>query len=124
MDTYHYYGSDWQLSSNNDLLKTYHPEEGSQRLIRRILTVPGQYVWHPDYGVGAGQYIGNGLSDRDLNRLKALIIAQIYQESFVGRTPPAEINLTRQDRGLLCVIKYYDIVIEDYQVVNFTIYSE
>jgi hypothetical protein len=124
MDTSQYFNSDWELDSRNDLLRAYQPTEGNQRIIRRLLTAPGQYVWHPTYGAGVGAFIGKGLSDKDANKLKATINAQIYQEPFVAQSPPAKITLQRSDNGLLCVIQYYNLVKEDYEVVNFTIQGD
>src|SRR5260370_37518584 len=32
--------------------------EGEQRVLRRLLTSPGSYIWHLEYGAGLPAYVG------------------------------------------------------------------
>jgi hypothetical protein len=67
---------------------------GQQRVLRRLLTNPGDYIWQPTYGAGLGALVGTAL---DVNAIQALIRSQIFQESCVARLPEPSIEVVSPD---------------------------
>ena len=121
MDSFQIFGEDLKFSENNDVLKVFHPEEGTQRLLRRLLTPKGSYIWHPDYGSGLPAYIGETITEELLEKLNADIKAQIFQESFVAKNPQPTINIEVFYDYIECMIKYFDTELEKYQQLSFTV---
>jgi phage baseplate assembly protein W len=99
----HYFGGDLQLSATGDLLAADGIEEGKQRILRRLLTNPGDYLWQPDYGAGLPSYIGRPL---DQAALSALIKSQMYAEGGVSHDPEPQITLQAIPNGISVQIAY------------------
>ncbi len=57
-DIYHYIGGDLSTSPTGDLRPVENTERGKQRVLRRLITNPGDYIYHPTYGAGLGQKVG------------------------------------------------------------------
>lgn len=90
-DLYHYWGDDLQVSPAGDLATVDGTTLGEQRVLRRLLTNPGDYVFHPDYGAGLPAKIG---TVQDTASLVALIRSQMFQEAVVAATPAPVISVT------------------------------
>jgi hypothetical protein len=103
-------GSDLFATNTGDLETVTGSEETTQRILRRLLTNPGTYYWHPDYGAGLPLYIGQPLSEALYKQVKTTITTQLYQESTVARNPPPDIELQPIENGLFCQITYTDAV--------------
>ena len=79
---------------------------GQQRVLRRLLTNPGDYIWQPDYGAGLGRYIGMPANAADI---AATIRSQIFMEASVARSPEPVIDVQSGDDGAVYVqIQYAD----------------
>lgn len=89
-DLYHYIGGDLSATASGDALPVDTTERGQQRILRRLLTNPGDYIFHPDYGAGLPQWIGR---NADLGELRALIRGQIMLEDAVAKTPEPTITV-------------------------------
>jgi phage baseplate assembly protein W len=88
------------LSFDNFTTKT------TQRLLRRLLTNPGEYIWQPGYGAGLGRFLGQPIN---VLALTAVVRSQIFLEAAVSQTPAPVITLTAQKDGtVLCHILYTD----------------
>jgi hypothetical protein len=75
-----------------------------QRLLRRLLTNPGDYVWNLDYGAGLGCFIGDPV---DMDRIQAVVRGQMLRESAVARQPEPEIDVMADLAGTVSVqIRY------------------
>ena len=61
-----------------------------QRILRRLLTNPGDYLWQPEYGAGLGQFIGEPC---DVQAVRAQIRSQIFLEAIVARVPEPVIDV-------------------------------
>ena len=99
----HYFGGDLALSATGDLLPADGIEESKQRILRRLLTNPGDYLWHPDYGAGLPSYIGRPL---DAAALSSLIKSQMYAEGGVSQDPEPLIALQPIPNGISVRIGY------------------
>ncbi|QBJ80505.1 phage tail protein [Aquitalea sp. USM4] len=104
-DLNHYVGDDLSLSPTGSLSTASGILRGKQRILRRLLTNPGEYIYHPDYGAGLGQYVGALMN---LAQIKALIVGQMALEECVSQSPKPTV-LVSADGGTLSVsISYTD----------------
>lgn len=120
-DIYHYFGNDIQASVNGDLLTVDGITKGQQRILRRLLTNPGDYIYHTDYGAGLPRYVGQALSTAKYQEIKGLITSQIFLESCVSKTPAPVITLNANQNTLFCEIQYTDAQTNLPQVLSFSV---
>ena len=104
-DVYHYWGRDLGVSAQGGLETSTKVVRSQQRVLRRLLTNPGQYVFHPEYGGGLGEWVG---SHAHIPTLKATIRQQIHMEKSVARTPAPIIEVTKNFRSLDVRITYVE----------------
>lgn len=58
------YGGDFSLTFSNDLALSQSGQGlVGERMFRVVNTAPGDYEYHPDYGIGAPDYVGNDVSE-------------------------------------------------------------
>ena len=103
MDIAHAYGADLQLSATGDLLAVDSVTRSNQRVLRRLLTNPGDYLWQPEYGAGLPARIGTLL---DAEEITGLIRAQIFEEASVSQEPEPEITVVPIANGVSVGIRY------------------
>ena len=93
--------------------------EGEQRVLRRLLTSPGSYIWHLEYGAGLPAYVGLPVQTRPLSagevperlpkEINALILSQILLEDSVARDPLPRVSTRAFANGSINVnISYAD----------------
>lgn len=122
-DIWHYFGNDVLTSVNGDLLVVDGIIKGQQRILRRLLTNPGDYIYHPSYGAGLPRYVGQALSTAKYQEIKGLITSQIYLEACVMRIPVPVITLTANQNTLFTKINYIDAETQLPQVLSFSVTS-
>ncbi|MBW4091065.1 MAG: hypothetical protein HIU82_08150 [Proteobacteria bacterium] len=121
-DLSHQWGADLAVGPTGDLAVTMGAALGQQRVLRRLLTNPGEYIWQPDYGAGLARFIG-----QPANRLQiqALIRSQIFKESAVARTPEPIIDVSISPGGaagtVYVYIRYQDAGSGQTQVLSFSV---
>lgn len=67
-----------------------------QRLVRRLLTNPGDYIWHTDYGAGLGGYVGQPYSP---GNIESAILNQLQLEPLVAATPTPTVQIGQSAAG-------------------------
>ena len=93
-------------SETGDLAAVGRPELGTERVLRRLLTNPGAYLWHPGYGAGLARYVGQPI---DPAGIEALIRSQMMLELSVARDPEPLITVRPDVGGSLFVqVRYAD----------------
>lgn len=118
-DIAHLWGEDVQTSATGDLLAVNGTDLGTQRVLRRLLTNPGDYIWQPDYGAGLRRFIGQ---TTNVDAIRAAIRSQIFKESVVARTPEPSIDVSTYPGGAVFVsIQYADATSGATQVVQFAV---
>lgn len=117
-DLSHYYGSDIAVSPTGDLAPIDGTVRGQQRILRRLLTNPGDYLWHPTYGAGLPQYIGQPL---DAPKLQALIVGQMRMEDCVAQSPEPVITIGQIPAGIAVDIQYRDASSNTTQLLSFSV---
>jgi len=118
-DAWHQWGSDLVVGPTGDLAVVSGIVLGQQRVLRRLLTNPGDYIWQLDYGAGLPGFVGqpaNGL------QIRAVVRSQIFRESAVARTPEPVIDVAVQDDGTVYVdIRYADADTGQTQLLSFSV---
>lgn len=107
VDLNHYIGNDLAVGPTGDLaITTTSTILGQQRVIRRLITNPADYIWHLDYGGGIGRMIGRPA--RAL-AIKGIIRGQLSKEAAVSQTPSPVITVQSDALGVVTArIQYTD----------------
>ncbi len=122
-DLAHQWGSDLSLSSTGDLALSSDADLTRQRLLRRLLTNPGDYIWHLEYGAGLPSFVGQPGNPPGI---ASLVRGQIFQESGVATTPQPMINVapilgSGPTGGLSVSLRYADAMTESTQSLSFSV---
>lgn len=105
VDIAHYFSGDLGLGATGGLQAADGALMSRRRILRRLLTNPGDYIWEPDYGAGLPRHIGQKL---DLNAVTALIRSQMYLEGSVEQQPEPQIEVTPILNGVYVRIVYVE----------------
>lgn len=122
-DISHFFGGDLSPGITGDLAPASGTIRGQQRVLRRLLTNPGDYVFQPTYGAGLPQWIGRTL---DVGKVSALIRSHILLEDSVAASPPPVIAvapLPADPTGLAVRIAYSDAATNTPVVLSFNLSS-
>jgi hypothetical protein len=104
------WGGDLSAGPGGDLNVAPVQAELQQRIIRRLLTNAGDYIWHTNYGAGLGSFVGESYSP-DL--VHATILGQLQYETVVASSPSPIVNCDRSisdTTGSISVNIQYQIV--------------
>lgn len=104
VDLYLDAGGDLLLSPSGDIQTVADPLKTQQRIIRRLLTNLGGYIWNPLYGAGLPQFIGQPIA---VPTITAIVQAQIALESTVAQNPAPVVTVTSQPTGVVTVSIVY-----------------
>lgn len=105
-DIQHTYGADLTLSATGDIALSDGTQLGQERVLRRLLTNPGAYIWQLTYGAGLARFVGKVANGA---RIKAVAKSQMFREAAVSRTPGPSIDVAVQPSGVVTLdIKYQD----------------
>jgi hypothetical protein len=89
-DIDHVFGSDLAVTVSGDLAAVSGSTLGQQRVLRRLLTNAGDYIWKLTYGAGLPSVIGMPV---DAAAVTGLVRSQIFLESAVAQTPTPVIDV-------------------------------
>lgn len=118
-DIWHQFGADLAVGPTGDLASVDGTTLGQQRVLRRLLTNPGDYIWQPDYGAGLAQFVGQPAS---ATQIRAVIRSQIFREATVARMPEPVISVEVDPGGTVFVeIRYADAATGQTQSLAFSI---
>ena len=105
-DCSHQFGGDLSVSAAGDLLLASGDTYTRQRILRRLLTNPGDYIWHPTYGAGLRQLVGQ---DTNIMQIQQIVRSQIFAEASVAQSPAPVVYATQDATGNVTVsISYHD----------------
>ena len=111
------WGGDLGSSETGDIVVVGRPELGTERVLQRLLTNPGTYIWHPEYGAGLGQLVGQPV---DVVGVQALIRSQMRLEAAVARSPEPVVAVQADPTGSLSVqVRYADADTSESRTLNF-----
>lgn len=118
-DAWHQWGSDLTVGPTGDIAVVSGTLLGQQRVLRRLLTNPGDYIWQLDYGAGLAGFVGQPANEL---QIRAVVRSQIFRESAVARTPEPVIDVSVEDDGTVYVdIRYADADTGQTQVLSFSV---
>lgn len=85
------YGGDLSLTSSNDLALSQSGQGlVGERMYRVLSTNPGDYEYHPTYGVGAPEYVGNDVSE------SSKFLAAVTDYQLMGDPNVKDVVVTEQ----------------------------
>ena len=118
-DLQHQFGTDLSIGPTGDVATVSGSALGQQRVLRRLLTNDGDYIWQLGYGAGLAKFVGQ---PADGTRVRAIIRSQIFKEAAVARTPEPEIVVASDDAGMVSVqMSYADAETNVTQLLDFTL---
>ncbi len=118
-DIWHQFGSDLLASATGDIASVDGTTLGQQRVLRRLLTNPGDYIWQLDYGAGLAQFVGQPVDEA---RISGVIRSQIFRETVVARSPEPQIDVQAGGDGEVFVtILYTDAPSGQTQLLSFSV---
>jgi phage baseplate assembly protein W len=113
------FGGDFAVSPSGDLAVAAGTALVRERLLRRLLTNPGDYIWDPTYGAGLGRFVGQPASAA---RIRAVVRSQVFREAAVARSPEPVIAVAAGADGTTVVrIRYADAQTGEAQALSFSI---
>lgn len=105
-DISHEMGFDLAWSPTGDIAAVDGTDWGRQRVLRRLLTNPGDYLWHLAYGAGLAAMVGQ---PANATRMGAIARAQMMQEEAVARRPMPMADVNVNPNGTVTMsIRYAD----------------
>lgn len=118
-DLAHTWSGDLSVSPTGDIAVVTGTLEGQQRVLRRLLTNAGDYLWHLAYGAGLPQRVGQVAS---ASRIRATIRRQIFKEAAVSASPAPVISVAADQTGVVFVsIQYADAITGEPSVLSFPV---
>lgn len=118
-DVQHTIGSDLTTSASGDIAVSQGTQLGQERVLRRLLTNPTNYIWQLPYGAGLGSFVGLPINPE---RIEAVVRAQMYREAIVARTPAPVVTVVSSDASTVVLnIQYVDATSQTPQTLTFTV---
>jgi len=120
-DLCHQFGADLTISPTGDIQVISAPLLTQQRLLRRLLTNQGDYIWHLGYGAGLARFVGQRANAAGI---AAIVRSQIFKESDVARTPEPVIDVLIDPTGIVTLqVRYADASTGETQTLSFSVGS-
>jgi hypothetical protein len=91
------WSGDLSVGPSGDISVAPARMEIRQRIVRRLLTNPGDYIWHSNYGAGLGKFVGEPYSP-DL--VESTIAGQLRNESLIASVPAPVVRADAVSPGL------------------------
>lgn len=91
------WGGDLSIGPGGDLGVVPVQANVEQRVIRRLLTNPGDYIWHTDYGGGLGSSVGAPYAP---GYIENVILNQLQLEVLVAKAPAPQVQVNQSSAGL------------------------
>ena len=103
-DASHFFGADLSVSASGDLALSGGDLEAEQAVTRRLLTNPDDYIQHPTYGAGLGQFVGQ---PNATSQIAATARQQMKLERDVLQNPPPQITVSTDNLGTVVLTIVY-----------------
>jgi phage baseplate assembly protein W len=115
------WASDLAAGASGDIALTSGSSLTQQRVLRRLLTNRGCYVWQPGYGASLGQYLGTPSNEREI---AGSVKSQMLHEVAISTQPEPTIMAQAFASGTLFVeIQYVDAPTGGTELLTFTVSS-
>ena len=115
-DISHTIGSDLSIGPTGDLAQAGDPALGTQRVLRRLLTNPGDYIWQLAYGAGLARMV---VQPTNAAAIQGVIRSQMLQEAAVATTPAPVVTVSADGSGnVFATVQYTDAATGQNQVLT------
>lgn len=95
-----YFNDDLQVSSTGDYATVQGQDALKQAIKSRLITAPGEYAVHPEYGCGVSRWLKKRMSKSDLDNLRQTIIDQMSKEPRIQKVNDVEVTLLSSGEGV------------------------
>lgn len=112
-DLGHVWGGDLAVSPSGDVGRVSAATRSQQRVLRRLMTSQGDYLFEPDYGAGLPKRVGSLLN---LTEIRTAIRGQMLREPSVARTPAPTVVVRQITGGVAVAVQY--VALPDRQPVS------
>lgn len=120
-DIAHYWSGDLQVGATGDLQVASSVLESQQRILRRLLTNPNDYLWQSAYGAGLPKFIGQLLN---IDLLNSIVKSQMFMERSVVQTPAPQVTVSAIANGMSALIQYVETDSGQQAFLNFDVTNE
>lgn len=117
-DVGHLWGADIRLSSTGDLSLVSGSDRSKERVLRRLLTNPGEYLFSMPYGGGVPAQIGK---IADNAKISANIQGQMKIEPSVSQSVAPTVAVTDTAQGVAVAISYIAAPDQTPAALSFTV---
>lgn len=121
MDVHHIIGDDILLDKSNDLAFVFDTDETNQRIMRRLFTNKGTYIWNAKWGASIPWRVGDTLSAEVYREIVNEIRAAVLEDGNVAKDPLPEITIEQSSNGLICYIRYYNLSEDEHDIISLRI---
>ena len=113
------FGGDLSIGPTGDLAVADAQALTQQRVLRRLLTNQGDYIWQLTYGAGLGQFVGRpGVPDL----ISGMIRTQMQLEPQVMQAPAPAVSASVTDDGtVMASVNYVDAVTGQTALLSFSV---
>jgi hypothetical protein len=113
------FGGDLGVNSTGDIALVDGQALTEQRVLRRLLTNSGDYIWQLSYGAGLGQFVGQPGAPAAINGTAR---TQILQEAAVAPSPAPLITTTvNVDGTVTLTLRYADAATGQTNFLSFSV---
>ncbi|MCB8880419.1 hypothetical protein ACELLULO517_09260 [Acidisoma cellulosilytica] len=112
------FGGDLAVAAHGDLAALSGSALGQQRVLRRLLTNAGDYIWQLNYGAGLPTMIG---TPAQAASIAGLVKSQIFLEGAVARSPAPAVTVETSGSIVSLTISYSDAADASAQAVGITL---
>jgi phage baseplate assembly protein W len=113
------FGGDLSISPAGDIALVDGTDLTQQRVLRRMLTNAGDYIWQLGYGAGLGQFIGQPGAPAAINGVAR---TQMLREAAVAQTPaPVVTTAAATDGTVTLTLRYADAATGQTNLVSFSV---
>ena len=115
-DASHAWGADLEVGPTGDILVADGEDLVRQRVTKRLLTNPGDYIWALDYGAGVGRFVGQPVR---AEQIAAVVRAQVLLEETVARQPEPVVAIQSYPGGtVILTVRYADAATGEARVLS------
>jgi phage baseplate assembly protein W len=113
------FGGDLSVGPTGDLALVDGTGLTQQRVLRRLLTNPGDYIWQLSYGAGLGTFVGQPGTPAAIS---GVVRTQLLQEAAVAPSPaPVVTSVSGNDGTVTTTLTYTDAATGQASTVSFSL---
>lgn len=114
----HLWGSDLRLSPTGDLSLVIGADRSKERVLRRLLTNTGDYLFAADYGGNIPAEVGEIANNA---KIDGLVRGQMRLEQTVSQAAPPSVSVTNTAKGVAVGISYIAAPDQTPAALSFTV---